>query len=131
MKKVFKALSAVVLSALVLCGAVMLSGCNDFGFNPIGEWVNTKVTIGGEEFATPYGKDAKFCFVFRHNGTAYMTLNGEYVDNSDFTYTYNDEKVVLKSENNNGAEIEYTVKNNGTALESTDSNGTVNVFERI
>lgn len=130
MKKKFNVLSAAVLSILMLCGSAVLSGCSDFSFNPIGEWVNTKITVNGEKVTTLYGNDAKFCFVFRHNGTAYMTLNGEYVDGSEYTYTYDDEKVILTNADKEGVALEYKVKDNGTVLENINSNGMVTIYER-
>ena len=83
MNKKFRAICAVILSALTLCASAALSGCNDFGFNPIGEWKNTKTLVNSKEVETFYGdaaKDFETCLVFLHNGTAHMTLNGEVVD---------------------------------------------------
>lgn len=107
-----KKLCAAALAALVLCGSGLMSGCSDFAFNPIGKWENVSDTD------SLY--DESFYLVFRHNGTAYMTLGDEYVNNSELSYTYDDEKVVITNKKNSSA-VEYTVKENGTVLENSDS----------
>ncbi len=134
MNRKIRAFCAVMLSALTLCGPAVLSGCNDFRFNPVGEWKNTKTLVNGKEVETFYGDNSKnfeTCFVFRHNGTAYMTLNGKAVDKVQFTYTYDDETVVLDG-GYEGMEshMEYKVKDNGNTLEYNPYEGTVYEYKR-
>lgn len=124
-----KKLYAIILSVLVLCASVLMSGCNDFSFNPIGEWENVQTTVDGEKFEGILDKDAKVCWVFRHNGTAYMTINGEHIKSSDYSYTYTDEQVTLTNRADSTVQLVYIVKGNGTTLE-LDNGTTVSIFKR-
>ena len=125
-----KKLYAVILSVLVLCGLVLMSGCSDFAFNPIGEWENVQTTINGEKFEGILDKNTKIRWVFRHNGTAYITVDGEHTKNNDYSYTYTDEQVTLKSKTDNTIELVYSVKDNGSTLE-LDNGSVVTVFKRV
>ncbi len=125
MKKIY----AIILSMLVLCGSVFMSGCSDFAFNPIGKWENIESkTTEGVKIEDPYNQS--FYLVFRHDGTAYMMLGDEYLIKSEYSYTYDDEKIVLTSKEENRVSVEYTIKENGTAIES-ESVGIVNVYKRV
>lgn len=125
MKKIY----AVILSILVLCGSVFMSGCSDFAFNPIGKWENVESkTTEGVEIKDPYNQS--FYLVFRHDGTAYMMLGDEYLIKSEYSYTYDDDKIVLTSKEENHVSVEYTIKDNGTVIES-ESVGIVNVYKRV
>lgn len=124
-----KKLYAVLLSVLVLCGSVLMSGCSDFAFNPIGEWENVETIIDGEKFEGILDNNAKVCFVFCYNGTAYMTMNGERVKNMDYSYTYTDEQITLTSKTDDKAQLVYSVKENGNKIE-LDNGYTVTVFKR-
>lgn len=125
-----KKLYAVILSVLVLCGSVLMSGCSDFAFNPIGEWENVQTTVDGEKFEGLLGENTKTCWVFCHNGTAYITVNGEHTKNSDYSYTYTDEQVTLKSKADSKIEMVYSVKDNGSTLEFNNGS-VVTIFKRV
>ena len=63
-----KKLYAVIISILVLCGSVFMSGCSDFTFNPIGKWENIETkTVDGLDVEDPY--DRSFYLIFRHDGS--------------------------------------------------------------
>lgn len=117
-------LSAVILSVFVLCGSVLMSGCSDFEFNPIGEWKHISTTYEGAEVEMMF---EDISLVFRHNGTAYMSFNGDAYSN--YSYTYTDKEVTLTDKANNNGQSVYQVKNNGTTLELTNGS-TVTTFER-
>lgn len=128
-----KKLYAVILSMLVLCGSVFMSGCSDFAFNPIGKWENIETkTVDGLDVEDPY--DRSFYLIFRHDGTAYMTLGDEYVQNSEYSYTYDDESVTITSKpqnsDNKPVSVKYKLKENGTIMES-ESGGIINVYKRV
>lgn len=125
-----KKLYAMLLSVLVLCASVLMSGCSDFAFNPIGEWENVETIVAGEKFEGILDNNAKICFVFRHNGTAYMTINGEYIQKSDYSYTYTDEQITLTSKADSTVQMVYSVKDNGNTIE-LDNGYTVTVFKRV
>ncbi|MCI5657003.1 MAG: hypothetical protein SOT80_11035 [Candidatus Pseudoruminococcus sp.] len=124
-----KKLYAVIISILVLCGSVFMSGCSDFEFNPIGKWENVQTIIDGKKFEGILDNDAKICFVFQHNGIAYMTVGGERIKN-DYSYTYTDEQVTLTSKDDSSAQLIYSVKDNGSTLELNNGT-TVTVFKRV
>lgn len=124
-----KKLYAVILSMLVLCGSVFMSGCSDFAFNPIGKWENVQTTINGEKFEGILDKNTKICWVFCHNGTAYITVDGEHAKNSDYSYTYTDKQVILTSKADSSAQLIYSVKDNGSTLELNNGT-TITVFKR-
>lgn len=124
-----KRLSAAIITILAVYGSIFMSGCNDFSFNPIGKWENIETkTTDGAEVLDPY--DQKFYLVFRHDGTAYMMLGDQYISKSELSYTYDDEKVIVKSKEDNRGSAEYVVKENGTVIESV-SGGIVNVYKRV
>lgn len=123
-----KRLFTAIIAMLVVCGSIFMSGCSDFSFNPIGKWENIETkTIDGVKIQDPY--DKSFYLIFRHDGTAYMMLGDQYIDKSEFSYTYDDEKIVITSKENSGS-VEYTVKDNGTVIEST-SGGIVNIYKKV
>ena len=124
-----KKLYAVIISILVLCGSVFMSGCSDFEFNPIGKWENVQTIIDGKKFEGILDNDAKICFVFQHNGIAYMTVGGERIKN-DYSYTYTDEQVTLTSKDDSSAQLIYSVKDNGSTLELNNGT-TVTVFKTV
>lgn len=124
-----KRLSAAIIAVFVACGSIFMSGCSDFSFNPIGKWENIETkTIDGIEIKDPY--ELSFYLIFRHDGTAYMTLGDQYIIKSEFSYIYDDEKIVITSKEENRGSAEYTVKENGTVIESV-SGGIVNVYKRV
>lgn len=124
-----KRLSAAILTIFVACGSIFMSGCSDFSFNPIGKWENIETkTTDGAEIQDPY--DRSFYLVFRHDGTAYMLLGDQYINKSEFSYTYDDEKIVIVSKEETRSSAEYTIKENGTVIESV-TGGIVNVYKRV
>ncbi len=80
-----KTVSFIASAALILSVASM-SGCSDFGFNPLGTW-ELDNSIYGDEGIVIY-------YVFEKSGTGYMTFNDEQLDSS-FTYTYDDDNVYI------------------------------------
>lgn len=115
MKKIGTKISAVFLAVFVICIAVVMSGCNDFRFNPIGEWKNTAHTIDGEPLQEVFG-DAYF--VFKKDGTMYMRLGNEDIFDTIYTYDYTDDNVTIY--NGNGGKAEYKVSEDGTKLVMTN-----------
>lgn len=118
---------------LVLCGSVFMSGCSDFAFNPIGKWENIETkTVDGLDVEDPY-TDRSFYLIFRHDGTAYMTLGDTKLD-LDFSYIYDDESVTITSKpqnsDNKPVSVKYKLKENGTIMES-ESGGIINVYKRV
>lgn len=116
----------------MLCGSVFMSGCSDFTFNPIGKWENIETkTVDGLDVEDPY--DRSFYLIFRHDGTAYMTLGDTKLD-VDFSYIYDDESVTITSKpqnsNNKPVSVKYKLKENGTVMES-EINGLINIYKRV
>ncbi|WP_418517694.1 hypothetical protein [Pseudoruminococcus massiliensis] len=127
-----KKLYAVIISILVLCGSVFMSGCSDFTFNPIGKWENIETkTVDGLDVEDPY--DRSFYLIFRHDGTAYMTLGDTKLD-VDFSYIYDDESVTITSKpqnsDNKPVSVKYKLKENGTVMES-EIGGLINIYKRV
>ena len=109
-----------------------MSGCSDFTFNPIGKWENIETkTVDGLDVEDPY--DRSFYLIFRHDGTAYMTLGDTKLD-VDFSYIYDDESVTITSKpqnsDNKPVSVKYKLKENGTVMES-GINGLINIYKRV
>ena len=90
-------------AAQSLCLAVVI-----LLFNPIGKWENIETkTVDGLDVEDPY--DRSFYLIFRHDGTAYMTLGDTKLD-VDFSYIYDDESVTITSKPQNSDNKPVSVK---------------------
>ena len=98
-----KKLYAVIISILVLCGSVFMSGCSDFTFNPIGKWENI-------ETKTVDGLDVDFSYIYDDES---VTITSK-PQNSD----------------NKPVSVKYKLKENGTVMES-EINGLINIYKRV
>lgn len=88
-------------------------------------------TVDGLDVEDPY--DRSFYLIFRHDGTAYMTLGDTKLD-VDFSYIYDDESVTITSKpqnsDNKPVSVKYKLKENGTVMES-EINGLINIYKRV
>ncbi len=99
MKRKFSAAAAVLMIVSVLVSVLLMSGCDDFKFNPIGKWQYTDdiaLDENGNEFIHVTAKDMQYqniIYTFEKSGTGYMSIeNGKAFD---FTYEYDDKTVTI------------------------------------
>lgn len=140
MKKRFSsAIAAVLMIAACLLSSLSMSGCSDFGFNPVGSWKLTsdKIYIDGQ-FAsdekpgylkTEGSKENNYepvfiymgdlVYKFGKSGTGIICVDNqeEVLQTQDFTYEYNDNEVILyisddysRRNNFDPVEMHYAVK---------------------
>ena len=111
-----------ILSVTVLC----LSGCSDFGFNPIGTWTyceNRLYDADGILIKTTTSDEDKLMssatITFNKSGTGYI---GRKEINEKITYEYDDSSVTISGTLKNGENytVEYKVRDNGKSLVRTD-----------
>ena len=123
MKKYFSGL----LSAVLILSLIVLSGCSDFDFNPLGRWEYHEEIyyVDGKEVRRVGKEDMAYdsmTYIFEKSGTGYIEVDDTHT--IDFTYDYDDKNIFMhmilsdklnKSEiaNKDGmVDVEYTVYNN-------------------
>lgn len=120
MKRIF----SFILAVWVAVFAALMSGCSDFGFNPLGKWyialdevyADGKVITSIESEKMIY----KSYYVFEKTGTGYILV--EDLRTFDFVYDYTDETVnvttLAKAENSMTQEnfMEYKVAEDGKSM---------------
>ncbi len=116
MKKIISVLTAALLLT-VLC----MSGCSDFGFNPIGDWhyveektfKNDQLTNTTPAGLNPFDKNVVLHFGKSGTGTIGNTKTAQ-----TFTYEYDSNSVTISGQGRMGNNfcIVYEVRENGNAL---------------
>ncbi len=112
-----------LLSVIFLFSLIILNGCSDFSFNPIGTWeYNEEIYyVDGKEVERVGKEDMLYestKYIFEKSGTGYITVSDDPTLN--FTYDYDDEKVNLHIKQPNGvnnsnggtSDTEYKIINN-------------------
>ncbi len=112
------------LSAAIIFSLIIMSGCSDFEFNPLGTWEYSEEIyyIDGKEVNRVEKNDMLYGgmkYIFEKSGTGYIDVAN--YRSQEFTYDYDDKNVFVhliipddmdasKIPNNNGiVETEYTV----------------------
>lgn len=125
-----------ILSTVLLCSLMIMGGCSDFAFNPIGEWEFSDNIIYSENSAA---FSYKTSYIFEKSGTGYITVDGDRT-NVTFTYEYDNENVYLTLNSAHGetSEIQkFTVSDdqkqltNSQKFETNDENGNIVTSEWI
>ncbi len=92
-----KKITALTAIAALTLSLMSFSGCNDFKFNPIGEWKLTDDIVyeHDKEIDHATEKDMPFVltYTFGKSGTGYISTGGE--KTQDFQYEYDDNTVTL------------------------------------
>lgn len=90
---------AIVGLIITVMTALLISGCSDFGFNPIGRWKLTenRLYVGEtlKDKLTP-DKDPRMnnvSIVFEKSGTGYVDSGSE--NKTNFTYDYGDDVITI------------------------------------
>lgn len=94
MKKILSGL----LSVCLLFAVILMGGCSDFQFNPIGTWEYTDeiLYVDGKEFLHSTKDNMQYetmQYIFEKSGTGYITVDGD--KTLSFTYDYDDSQVTL------------------------------------
>ena len=115
MKKIISFIAALTVSLSVLTA----SGCDDFAFNPIGNWMLTDDIVldeNNKEIVHVVPETMMFqemLYTFEKSGTGYMSVNGDRT--IDFKYEYNDKTVTITSDDTNTS-VEYELSKDKTQL---------------
>lgn len=93
-----KKVACTMLSALLFFSVMLMSGCSDFEFNPIGEWEFTTEIYyeNGKEVERVEKDEMAFKgtkYIFEKSGTGYITIGD--LRTVEFTYEYDSDKVTL------------------------------------
>lgn len=116
-----KKIIAITVSVLLLA-SLMMSGCSDFTFNPIGKWAMTDDILysNGKEIQHTTADDMiykDFLIIFEKSGTGYINVNG--TKTNTFTYEYTDNDVSVKFDRT-GSVTKYTVSEDKKKIIKTD-----------
>ncbi|MGN0538020.1 MAG: hypothetical protein ACI4M3_08605 [Acutalibacteraceae bacterium] len=144
MKKILRVITALTL----LCCILMLSACSDFDFNPLGKWKFTSYIVNNEEcidmvhntnkLFSP--EDPSLYWVFEKNGTAYMLMGNEKLqERTTYTYEYDKQNINIYVYDTFTNEIdyiqEYTISENGQTIVWTvtdeEGNTAVRTYTRV
>ncbi len=107
-----------LLSVIFLFSLIILNGCSDFSFNPLGTWeYNEEIYyVDGKEVERVEKKDMLYestKYIFEKSGTGYITVSDDPTLN--FTYDYDDEKVTLHIKQPDGVNNSDGGTNGGTS----------------
>lgn len=104
MKRFFGAAAVAAAAA-----AMMLSGCSDFSFNPVGTWKFEAdiVYANNQELEHSTSKDMPFetLYVFGKCGTGHILVDGDILRN--YTYEYDDNTVLLHVADSKDSSVIY------------------------
>lgn len=120
MKKIISALVSVCL----VFSMVILSGCSDFAFNPIGKWKLTDDILydaDGHEMSHETDDDMlnqNIFYVFEKSGTGYKDING--TKTLTFTYEYNDEEISVTFEQSDKT-VKYKISDDGKTITNSET----------
>ncbi len=93
-----------ILSILMIVSLTLISGCSDFSFNPLGEWLWTDdILCYGDELKshdTVETMPFELVYVFEKSGTGYIRSGGQ--KTLSFTYEYDDENVTITTTGKKG-----------------------------
>ena len=128
-----------VMTALAMLGTmIMMSGCSDFSFNPIGKWylVSDELYNGDKLLESTYFQEEhsfdQMAFVFEKSGTGYFQIDDLDVENRKyFTYEYDDDTVtVTYKADDSEAKSEDSTMEPVVLRMSEDKETMINQFER-
>ncbi len=119
MKRVF-----CFVAAAVTASAVIMSGCSDFDFNPVGKWTLSENNLYvGDDLVDHMDKGS---FIYETNyvmekcGTGYILVSGERM--RDFTYEYEKNSVTIHINEKGQAvvDLKLDVSDDGKTLTRAD-----------
>lgn len=119
--------SVFLLFALLAATVLCLSGCSDFGFNPIGTWTLNKdnVYLDSELIESVKADDVEYMksatLTFNKSGTGYI---GSDKNANKFTYEYTDDTVTISGKDKHDEEFKtvFEVRDNGKSLVRVEIN---------
>ncbi|MBR2176754.1 MAG: hypothetical protein IJ861_07410 [Clostridia bacterium] len=121
-----KKIICMLLSAISVMSLLILSGCSDFEFNPIGKWKFTDDILyqNGEIIDHATTKDLlDTIYVFEKSGTGYISVDNR--RSLEFTYDYDDSSITLHfPDRNNTAEtvdVLYNLSDDNTQMIRTET----------
>lgn len=127
---------SVILSVGVFFSILLMGGCSDFAFNPLGKWLLTNSLY---DDSTNQQMNYDIEYIFEKSGTGYAVADGNRT-NITFTYEYDDDYVYITVKNPTGEIAEtqkYTVSDDGSKLvntttyEYTDENGNPYTYDMV